>query len=116
MAPPDRHAGHRGHVQPLVNAREVVMGTSSGVTRFVTAMMGTVIGLTFLFGFGNVLALALRIGVPAYLAPLGRSRPSAGADDRVPDAVQPRWNEVDVVQTRSIPSSLRGVGRLPGAV
>lgn len=46
------------------------MGTSSGVTRFVTAMMSIVIGLTFLFGFGNVLALALRIGVPAYVAPL----------------------------------------------
>ena len=32
--------------------------------------MSIVIGLTFLFGFGNVLALALRIGVPAYVAPL----------------------------------------------
>jgi hypothetical protein len=40
------------------------------VTRFVTTVMGVVIGLTFLFGFGNVLALALRIGVPAYVAPL----------------------------------------------
>ncbi|WP_234313919.1 SpdA protein [Streptomyces sp. NBRC 109706] len=28
------------------------------------------IGLTFLFGFGNVLALGLRLGVPAYVAPL----------------------------------------------
>ncbi len=46
------------------------MGTSSGVIRFVTMVMGVVIGLTFLFGFGNVLALALRIGVPAYVAPL----------------------------------------------
>ena len=33
-------------------------------------MMSIVIGLTFLFGFGNVLALALRIGVPPYVAPL----------------------------------------------
>ncbi|MEU8632787.1 hypothetical protein AB0C38_11500 [Amycolatopsis sp. NPDC048633] len=40
------------------------------MSRFVTMMMGIVIGLTFLFGFGNVLALALRIGVPAYVAPL----------------------------------------------
>nr|WP_244180257.1 hypothetical protein [Amycolatopsis pretoriensis] len=40
------------------------------MTRFVTTVMGIVIGLTFLFGFGNVLALALRIGVPAYVAPL----------------------------------------------
>ncbi|MDS0137560.1 hypothetical protein H5970_05080 [Amycolatopsis sp. CM201R] len=46
------------------------MGTSAGVTRFVTTVMGIVIGLTFLFGFGNVLALALRIGVPVYVAPL----------------------------------------------
>ncbi|WP_254897131.1 hypothetical protein [Amycolatopsis sp. Hca4] len=46
------------------------MGSSDGVTRFVTTVMGIVIGLTFLFGFGNVLALALRIGVPAYVAPL----------------------------------------------
>jgi hypothetical protein len=29
-----------------------------------------VIGLTILFAFGNVLALALRIGVPVYVAPL----------------------------------------------
>jgi hypothetical protein len=46
------------------------MGISSGVTRFVTTVMGIVIGLTFLFGFGNFLSLALRIGVPAYVAPL----------------------------------------------
>ena len=32
--------------------------------------MSIVIGLTFLLGFGNVLALALRIGVPAYVVPL----------------------------------------------
>jgi hypothetical protein len=47
-----------------------MMGSSSSVSRFVTTMMSIVIGLTFLFGFGNVLALALRIGVPAYVAPL----------------------------------------------
>ncbi|WP_220131296.1 hypothetical protein [Streptomyces sp. PT12] len=35
-----------------------------------TLIMATVIGLTFLFGFGNVLALGLRLGVPAYVAPL----------------------------------------------
>lgn len=46
------------------------MGSSSSVSRFVNAMMSIVIGLTFLFGFGNVLALALRIGVLAYVAPL----------------------------------------------
>lgn len=38
--------------------------------RAVTVIMGTVVGLTFLFGFGNVLTLALRLGVPAWVAPL----------------------------------------------
>jgi hypothetical protein len=32
--------------------------------------MGVVVSLTFLFGFGNVLNLALRLGVPAWVAPL----------------------------------------------
>jgi hypothetical protein len=32
--------------------------------------MGTVVGLTFPFGFGNVLNLALRLGVPIWVAPL----------------------------------------------
>jgi hypothetical protein len=32
--------------------------------------MGIVVGLTFLFGFGNVLNLALRLGVPVWVAPL----------------------------------------------
>lgn len=45
------------------------MGSSVSVSRFVTTMVSIVIGLTFLFGFGNVLALALRIGVPVYVAP-----------------------------------------------
>ncbi|HEY8455378.1 MAG TPA: hypothetical protein VIL34_07275 [Actinopolymorphaceae bacterium] len=40
------------------------------VVRAVTAIMGTVVGLTFLFGFGNVLNLALRLGVPVWVAPL----------------------------------------------
>jgi hypothetical protein len=34
------------------------------VVQAVTVIMGIVIGLTFLFGFGNVLNLALRLGVP----------------------------------------------------
>jgi hypothetical protein len=33
--------------------------------------MGVVVGLTFLFGFGNVLNLGLRLGVPVWVAPLG---------------------------------------------
>ncbi|MFC3586155.1 SpdA protein [Streptantibioticus rubrisoli] len=38
--------------------------------RVVTAIMGGVVGLTFLFGFGNVWLLALRLGVPTLVAPL----------------------------------------------
>lgn len=40
------------------------------VVKAVTVIMGVVVGLTFLFGFGNVLNLALRLGVPAWVAPL----------------------------------------------
>lgn len=43
---------------------------SDVVVRAVTAIIGVVVGLTFLFGFGNVLNLALRLGVPAWVAPL----------------------------------------------
>lgn len=51
------------------------MSTRSGsdtatIVQAVTVIMGIVIGLTFLFGFGNVLTLALRLGVPAWVAPL----------------------------------------------
>lgn len=44
--------------------------SSQTVARFVTVTMGLVIGLTFLFGFGNVLNLALKLQVPAFVAPL----------------------------------------------
>ena len=40
------------------------------VVQTVTVIMGVVVGLTFLFGFGNVLNLALRLGVPVWVAPL----------------------------------------------
>lgn len=40
------------------------------IIRAVTAIMATVVGLTFMFGFGNVLNLALRLGVPVWVAPL----------------------------------------------
>lgn len=51
------------------------MSTRSGsdgtaVVKAVTVIMGVVVGLTFLFGFGNVLNLALRLGVPLWVAPL----------------------------------------------
>lgn len=38
--------------------------------RGVTVIAGVVIALTFIFGFGNVWTLALRLGVPAWVAPL----------------------------------------------
>ncbi|MBE8519422.1 hypothetical protein ILP97_18235 [Amycolatopsis sp. H6(2020)] len=43
---------------------------SQAVARFVTVTMGLVVGLTFLFGFGNVLNLALKLQVPVLVAPL----------------------------------------------
>jgi hypothetical protein len=36
------------------------------VIRAVTMIMGVVVGLTFLFGFGNILNLAFRLGVPVW--------------------------------------------------
>lgn len=47
-------------------------GTSDSATtvRAVTGMMAAVVSLTFLFGFGNVWSLALRLGVPPWVAPL----------------------------------------------
>ncbi len=55
--------------------RPAAMSTRSGsdeatVVKAVTVIMGVVVGLTFLFGFGNVLNLALRLGVPVWVAPL----------------------------------------------
>ncbi|MFJ6895211.1 DUF2637 domain-containing protein [Streptomyces hokutonensis] len=38
--------------------------------RAVTAITGVVVGLAFLFGFGNVWTLALRLGVSGWVAPL----------------------------------------------
>jgi hypothetical protein len=35
----------------------------------VTLIVGVIVALTFLFGFGNVLTPALRLGVPAWVAP-----------------------------------------------
>lgn len=40
------------------------------VLRSVTVIAGVVVALTFLFGFGNVFNLALRLGVPVWIAPL----------------------------------------------
>jgi hypothetical protein len=46
-----------------------VDGRDVAVT-LVTLIMTVVVGLTFLFGFGNVLQLGLRLGVPIWIAPL----------------------------------------------
>jgi hypothetical protein len=51
--------------------RPAVMPARSGsdgasVVHVVTVIMGVVVGLTFLFGFGNVLDLVLRLGVPVW--------------------------------------------------
>ncbi|SDM88779.1 hypothetical protein SAMN04488074_12899 [Lentzea albidocapillata subsp. violacea] len=43
---------------------------AAAIVRVVTIIMGTVVGLTFMFGFGNVLNLALRLGKPVWVAPL----------------------------------------------
>lgn len=51
-------------------ANKPVPPASAVIVRAVTAIIGTVVGLTFLFGFGNVLNLALRLGVPVWVAPL----------------------------------------------
>jgi hypothetical protein len=44
--------------------------TGATVAQAVTVIIGVVVGLTFMFGFGNVLTLALHLGVPAWVAPL----------------------------------------------
>lgn len=56
----------------MATDRVVSQSTSESavVVRAVTAIIGTVVALTFLFGFGNVLNLALRRGVPVWVAPL----------------------------------------------
>lgn len=45
---------------------------SQAAARFVTVTMGLVVGLTFLFGFGNVFNLALKLQVPVFVAPPSR--------------------------------------------
>jgi hypothetical protein len=46
--------------------------------RAVTVIMATVVGLTFMFGFGNVWTLALRLGVPPWVAHLASRFHEAG--------------------------------------
>jgi hypothetical protein len=48
--------------------------TDEVMVRSVSVIAGVVVGLTFIFGFGNVWTLALRLGVPLWVAPT-RGRP-----------------------------------------
>ncbi|WP_239309739.1 MULTISPECIES: hypothetical protein [unclassified Frankia] len=52
------------------NRRSVDLAVPDSSIRLVTVIVGVVVALTFLFGFGNVLALGLRLGVPIWVAPL----------------------------------------------
>lgn len=52
------------------NKRSEDLAVPETTVTLVTAIVGIVVGLTFLFGFGNVLALGLRLGVPIWVAPL----------------------------------------------
>ncbi|AEA23564.1 hypothetical protein ATK30_4947 [Amycolatopsis echigonensis] len=56
--------------KPAANLSARSASNGATVVRTVTVIMGVVVGLTFLFGFGNVLNLALRLGVPVWVAPL----------------------------------------------
>src|SRR3954470_11395321 len=49
---------------------EGVEPTADGTRQLVSVIIGVIVGLTFLFGFGNVLSLALRLGVSPWVAPL----------------------------------------------
>ena len=42
----------------------------AGIRNTVSAIMAVIVSLTFLFGFGNVLTLSLRLGVSGWVAPL----------------------------------------------
>jgi hypothetical protein len=55
---------------PTAELRSSSGSGGATVVQAVTVIMGVVVGLTFLFGFGNVLNLALRLGVPAWVSPL----------------------------------------------
>lgn len=56
--------------QPATTLPTRSASDGGAVVQAVTVIMGIVVGLTFLFGFGNVLTLGLRLGVPIWVAPL----------------------------------------------
>ncbi len=68
-APTCEHA--MDHIESRATAGAFRSAAGPGAAaRGVTVIMGAVVGLSFLFAFGNVWLLALRLGVPAYVAPL----------------------------------------------
>ncbi|WP_322755351.1 hypothetical protein [Frankia sp. Cas3] len=50
------------------NTRSAHLVVPDAAVRLVTVIVGIVVGLTFLFGFGNVATLGVRLGVPTYVA------------------------------------------------
>jgi hypothetical protein len=58
--------GRRGRVVAALSPSE----GRDPVLSAVTLIVGIIVALTFLFGFGNVFTLALRLGVPVWVAPL----------------------------------------------
>ncbi len=50
------------------NTRSAGLVGPDAAVRLVTAIVGIVVGLTFLFAFGNVATLGIRLGVPTYVA------------------------------------------------
>ncbi len=50
------------------NTRSAHLAGPDASVRLVTTIVGIVVGLTFLFGFGNVATLGVRLGVPTYVA------------------------------------------------
>ncbi|MCP3800661.1 hypothetical protein NLX83_15445 [Allokutzneria sp. A3M-2-11 16] len=53
-----------------VGGSELSRWRARSTSELVTGVMAVVVGLSFVFGFGNVLALALRLGVTVWVAPL----------------------------------------------
>jgi hypothetical protein len=58
--------GRRGSVVAVLSPS----GGRDPVLSAVTLIVAVIVALTFLFGFGNVFTLALRLGVPVWVAPL----------------------------------------------
>lgn len=62
----DQRAGPRARHHTDLLTTSAKRGSGDLIVRAVTAIMAGVVRLTFLFGFGNVLSLGLRLGVPAW--------------------------------------------------